>query len=92
MLVFVSSGASQSSLIDTENATFPSIRYVDDGGDTYFCNGDCTSLSPMATGYNTGSPGFWSVSSVPEPAAWALMFAGILGLGAVLRGKRALIA
>jgi len=34
----------------------------------------------------------WSVTEVPEPAAWALMLVGVAGLGAMLRRRRLAIA
>ena len=30
--------------------------------------------------YNSGSPGTWTVTSVPEPSTWAMMLAGFAGL------------
>lgn len=36
---------------------------------------------------NTGSPGAWTISSVPEPGAWALMLIGVGCVGAALRRR-----
>jgi hypothetical protein len=39
--------------------------------------------------YNgTFVPGNWSLTEVPEPAAWALMLVGFAGLGAAMRAAR----
>jgi hypothetical protein len=40
------------------------------------------------TGSNTGDPGIWSISAVPEPTSVCLMLSGLGGLGAFMRKRR----
>jgi hypothetical protein len=38
--------------------------------------------------YNDGTPGSWTITAIPEPMTWALMFAGVGLLGMSLRRRR----
>jgi len=37
---------------------------------------------------NSGTPGTWTVTAVPEPLTWMVMLAGLFGVGAALRAWR----
>jgi hypothetical protein len=37
---------------------------------------------------NSGSPGTWTITAVPEPLTWVVMLAGLFGVGAALRAAR----
>jgi PEP-CTERM motif len=38
--------------------------------------------------YETYDPAQWTLTAVPEPATWALMLAGFVGLGVLARGRK----
>jgi hypothetical protein len=57
------------------------------------CASDCLSV-PQAGGslYNPGDAGGVSITAVPEPATWAMMFLGFGGLGVAMRSQRRKLA
>ena len=47
---------------------------------TIITTGNCTTLTSIAQATNSGTPGTWTVSNVPVPAAIWLMGSGLIGL------------
>ena len=56
------------------------------GGASFECQGSFSCFD--GGGGNTRFIGSGSAQAVPEPAVWALIFAGFAGLGGALRGRR----
>jgi hypothetical protein len=85
-----------------DNVLFPgSDRLVDyygvvgnlaSGGTTNLFSNSSTDyelmISPASGGYSLDSHGMATITAVPEPAAWALVIAGLFAVGAALRRSR----
>jgi hypothetical protein len=83
-----------------DNLVQPGTNMVDFGGVSFSTDQDYNVYQPTANVYDECFAGCdalpgndvvltsFSVTAVPEPAAWALMLAGVAGVGAAVRSRR----